>query len=129
MLYSIFILSLAGLFISSLKGTILFNSELGISLILQAGPRQLMLRLFAFDFGSHRMVALAADRLVHIFAADHLGDVLWGCADVKRSCVVAKAANCLQLLDFLTLGHELNDCVEHGSHAGRIQSCHNDNFA
>ena len=75
------------------------------------------------------MIALAAHGLVHVLPADHLGDVLGGCADVETRREIASLADGLQLLHLLALGHQLHNGLEHSAHTGGVQGRHNHDLA
>ena len=75
------------------------------------------------------MIAFAAHGFVHVLAADHLSDALGRGPDVKRRGEVTPLADGLQLLYLLALGHQRDDRVEHGAHAGRVQRCHDHHLA
>ena len=75
------------------------------------------------------MIALPAHGLVHVLTADHLGDVLGGCADVETRREIASLADGLELLHLLTLRHQLHNGLEHSAHTGGVQGGHNHDLA
>jgi len=75
------------------------------------------------------MITLTAHGLVHVLTADHLCDMLRGCADVETRREIAALANSLKLLNLLTFWHELDDGIKHGTDTCCVQGCHNHNLA
>lgn len=74
------------------------------------------------------VVALTAHGLIHVLPADHLSDMLGRRTDVKGGLMIASLADGLQLLDLLTLRHQVDDGREHGTYTGGVKRCDDYHF-
>ena len=73
--------------------------------------------------------ALATDWHVGLSAAHQLNTVVAHRAQSETSLMIAKLADSVQLLDFLSLWHQVKDRVESFTSVCAAQSAHNDNLA